>query len=69
MEKGKYIGICFCGKIGKMTRHHWKPKQKKGTSRQCIMLCKDCHIKLHKDFTNDELFVMTAEEQIDYLNV
>ena len=65
--KGKSIGICFCGEIGRMTKHHWKPKEKKETSKQCLLLCKDCHIKLHKDFTNDELIKMTASEQITYL--
>jgi len=69
MERGKYIGLCFCGKVGRLTKHHWKPIEKKQTHRQCLMICRDCHDKLHNDFTNDELFKMTLEEQINYLTI
>lgn len=66
--KGKKIGICFCGQIGRMTKHHWKPKGEKETSKQCLLICIDCHKKLHKNFTNDELLKMTLIEQINYLS-
>lgn len=57
------IGLCFCGKKGKITQHHIIPRSIKDfrisetlkKRKKIIMICDDCHVMFHRRYSNQEL--------------